>query len=302
MPAIGYDHPDQSHFTSRHYWEVGELNASNRVGWLGRYLDRTGDPANPLQGLSLDDSLGPALATRSMPVAAVSAPEDYTFDSPDVWDQMQSGMLDAFGSVAQPDSPDPTVKGARAAQTSAHLLRRQLAPFSSFTSPVTYPNTDFAHQLAGLAALLGAGLPLHCVTVNAPGSYDTHSNQAGSLAGNVKETVDALVAFQRDLESRGVADRVLTQLWSEFGRRPQENGSGGTDHGAAGTSFLIGTRAKGTMVGEFPGLAQLDAEDNLRATSDFRHVYCSLLEQWFSTDAAAVIPGASGFSRPVLVK
>jgi uncharacterized protein (DUF1501 family) len=302
MPAIGYDHPDQSHFTSRHYWEVGELNAGNRVGWMGRYLDQVGTPNNPLQGLSLDDSLGPSLATKTVPVAAVSSPEDYTFDSPNVWNDMLPKMREAIGAVSALDTPDPILKGARAAQTSAHLLGKQLAPFSSFTSPVAYPDDDFSHQLAGLAAMIGAGLPVRCVTANAPGGYDTHNNQASSLANNVKKTVDAVVAFQRDLESRGIADRVLTQVWSEFGRRPEENGSNGTDHGAGGASFIIGTRAKGTMIGEFPGLATLDAQDNLRATSDFRAVYCSLLEQWLSTDAASVIPGASSLARPVLVK
>ncbi len=302
MPAIGYDHPDQSHFTSRHYWEVGELSAQNRLGWMGRYLDRVGSPNNPLQGLSLDDSLGPSLATKTVPVAAVDSPENYTFDSPNVWNDTVPKMREAIGALSALDTPDPILKGARAAQTSAHLLRKQLAPFSSFTSPVAYPDNHFSHQLAGLAAMIGAGLPVRCVTANAPGGYDTHNNQASSLATNVKTTVDAVVAFQRDLESRGIADRVLTQVWSEFGRRPQENGSSGTDHGAGGASFIIGTRAKGTMIGEFPGLGTLDAQDNLRATSDFRAVYCSLLEQWLSTDAAAVIPGASSLARPVLVK
>jgi len=149
--------------------------------------------------------------------------------------------------------------------------------------------------------MLGAGLPLRCVTINAPGGYDTHSGQADSLAKNMKQTVDAVLAFQRDLENRGLAGRVLTHAWSEFGRRPHENGSNGTDHGAGGASFLIGARAKGTMVGEFPGLASLDGASNLKATTDFRGVYCSLLEQWFGTDAGGVIPGASGFARPVLV-
>jgi uncharacterized protein (DUF1501 family) len=110
-----------------------------------------------------------------------------------------------------------------------------------------------------------------------------------------------VLAFQRDLEARGLADRVLITLWSEFGRRPEENGSG-TDHGAAGTAFVVGSKAKGQMVGEFPGLAQLDDDDNLRATSDFRAMYCSLLEQWFGFDSARVIPGAASFARPALVK
>ena len=77
FPAIGYDPPDESHFTSRHYWEVGELNAQTRSGWMGRYLDVAGDPGNPLQGLSLDYSLAPALATARVPVAAVASPTDY---------------------------------------------------------------------------------------------------------------------------------------------------------------------------------------------------------------------------------
>ena len=79
FPAIGYDPPDESHFTSRHYWEVGELNAETRSGWMGRYLDVAGHADNPLQGLSLDYSLAPALATARVPVAAGVLPSDYTF-------------------------------------------------------------------------------------------------------------------------------------------------------------------------------------------------------------------------------
>jgi len=90
-------------------------------------------------------------------------------------------------------------------------------------------------------------------------------------------------------------------MWSEFGRRPEENGSGGTDHGAAGCAFVIGSPAKGQMVGEFPGLGTLDEDDNLLHTSDFRALYCSLLEQWLGFDAARVIPGAGYFPRPALV-
>jgi uncharacterized protein (DUF1501 family) len=89
-------------------------------------------------------------------------------------------------------------------------------------------------------------------------------------------------------------------VWSEFGRRPRENGSG-TDHGAAGSAFLIGSRVRGQMIGQFPGLATLDPQQNLRSTADFRALYCGLLEQWLDTDASEVIPGASNFARPALV-
>jgi uncharacterized protein (DUF1501 family) len=157
--------------------------------------------------------------------------------------------------------------------------------------------------LQGLAAMISAGLPLRCVALEATGSYDTHASQSSTLAPALAATATSLLAFQRDLEARGVADRVLTLVWSEFGRRAQENGSGGTDHGAAGTGFLIGSRAAGKQVGEFPGLTTgLDANGNLRATSDFRGVYASLLEQWFGFDASRVIPGAAKFTRPQLVR
>ena len=143
---------------------------------------------------------------------------------------------------------------------------------------------------------------MRAVTIRAAGGYDTHADQATDLDRNLRETCEGLLAFQRDLEARGLADRVLTEMWSEFGRRPEENGSAGTDHGAAGCAFVIGSKAKGEMVGEFPGLAKLDANENLRVTSDFRGMYCSLLEQWLGQDAGPIIPGASGFARPTLVK
>ena len=165
---------------------------------------------------------------------------------------------------------------------------------------VTYPAGDFAERLAALAAMLHAELPIKCASLNAVGSYDTHSSEAGTLSANLEQTVTALVAFQRDLEARKLDQRVLIQLWSEFGRRPKENGSG-TDHGAGGAAFLIGTRAAGKMVGEFPGLTKLDVNENVVPTSDFRAMYCSLLEQWFGTEAGLVIPEAASFERPVLV-
>ena len=190
----------------------------------------------------------------------------------------------------------------RKATAQTDKLREDLGGIGAFTSPVAYPDTRFAHKLAGLAAFIAAGLPMRAVTIRAAGGYDTHSDQAGDLESNLRETCEGLLAFQRDLEARGLADRVMTEMWSEFGRRPEENGSAGTDHGAAGCAFVIGSKAQGEMVGEFPGLANLDDNENLRVTSDFRAMYCSLLEQWLGQDAGPIIPGASGFARPTLVK
>jgi len=307
LPAVGYTNADQSHFTSRHYWEVGDTDSRLQTGWLGRYLDHVGTPDNPLQGVSLDGDLSPSLATAKKPVAALSGAGNYQFWSHNVWGQVEERMLETIGSLGSSRGRDPALAGARAVTYQSHRLREQLAPFNSddLHSPVPYPKSDsgFPDQLAGLAALLGAGLPLHCVALSANGGYDTHSDQAQGLADDLDVASQTLLAFQRDLEARGLADRVLTLVWSEFGRRAEENGSGGTDHGAAGIGLLMGTRVRGTMVGEFPGLKDgLDDDGNLKATVDYRTMYSSVLEQWLGTDAAAVIPHASSFGRVPLLR
>jgi uncharacterized protein (DUF1501 family) len=309
MPAIGYTHADQSHFTSRHYWEVGATDPSLLTGWMGRYLDRVGTKDNPLQGLSLDDTLAPALATAAVPVASISGPDQYDFWSSRVWGEVQERMLETIGLMGTQPA-DPALRTAGGVALQVDRLRRQLLPFQSqdgkpaFTSPVAYPqsNDPFPHRLSALAAIISAGLPLRCVALTAPGEYDTHADEATALAQGLQLTSDSLLAFQRDLEARGLTDRVLVHVWSEFGRRAAENGSNGTDHGAAGVGFLVGTRVNGTMVGEFPGLQTgLDENGNVTATADFRGVYAALLEQWLGVDAAAVIPNAASFQRPSLV-
>jgi uncharacterized protein (DUF1501 family) len=309
MPGIGYDHPDQSHFTSRHFWQVGALDAGENRGWLGRYLDSVGAADNPLQGVALDATLAPVLATSKVPVSAVASPADYTFSTPYIEGTAKSALFDAWSAMGSLPSGSTATAQLRDVLSEVAAVRATLAPFGdgaghpSYTSPVTYPTAggDFPKRLAGLAAMLAAGLPIRCAALQGVGSYDTHAAQAATLGPNLQQTVDALVAFQRDLEARGLADRVLIHVWSEFGRRPKENGSG-TDHGAAGASFLIGTRASGRMVGEFPGLTTFDAQGNLRATSDYRGVYCALLEQWLGADAEPIIPNAASFARPVLVR
>ncbi len=311
FPAIGYTGPDQSHFTSRHYWEVGATDADLRTGWLGRVLDRIGDGDNPLQGLSLDYHLHPTLATGRVPIASLDSPDGYSFWAKNVWGDVQDRMLETVGAMgsAHAASKDPALKRAGEITVQSMRLRQQLLPFGgkTITSPVAYPtsNDAFPKRLRALGAMLGAGLPIRCVALRAPGHYDTHSDQPDALARGLKLTADSLLAFQRDLEARGLADRVLVHVWSEFGRRAKENGSRGTDHGAAGIGFVLGTRTTGAMVGEFPGLADgtgIDRHGNLQATSDFRAVYAALIEQWLATDAGAIIPRAGSFQRPQLVR
>jgi uncharacterized protein (DUF1501 family) len=303
FPAIGYSDPNQSHFTSRHFYEVGSLQAGERTGWLGRFLDTVGTRDNPLQGLALDGYLAPPLATASKPVAAIEGPR-YDLFASGVSGQVEQAMYDRFPRIgALYTATGGAMEAAGEVSVQAGRVREQMLPFASggLGTSVNYPNGAFSEKLKALAAILDEGLPVRCAAMRGTGEHDTHANQAEDFARDLRNVSDALLAFQRDLEARGQANRVLVEVWSEFGRRVEENGSRGTDHGAAGVGFLIGNRVRGQMVGEFPGLGNLDPDGNLRATSDFRAVYCSLLEQWFDTDAGAVIPGAASFARPALV-
>jgi uncharacterized protein (DUF1501 family) len=312
-PSIGYANPDQSHFTSRHYWEVGALDARLQTGWLGRYLDVAGTADNPLQGLSLDYSLNPALAPAKAPVAAISQPSSYRFEHQNVWGEVSDAMVDSLGGLgaASARAKDPAVRAAAASSSQSMRLRQQLLPFavdedqqpSALRPPVTYPTggDEFPERMQALAAMLAIGLPLRCVAVRATGGYDTHDTQKQEFDDNIRMTADTLLAFQRDLEARGLQDRVLVEVWSEFGRRPEENGSAGTDHGAAGAAMLIGSRVRRQLLGEFTGLAQLDEDDNVRASLDFRALHGAILDQWFGFDAARVLPGVRSFQLPTLL-
>src|SRR5262245_52067634 len=219
MPAIGYDDANQSHFTSRHFWEVGETNPFGRWGWLGRYLDHHGAPDNPLQGLTLGWDLQPSLAASAVPVATVSRPDDYDFWARGVWGPIEEPMLDAFGGLGSLPTGDAGLATARGATAATGRLRDQLEPFQNgYATPpgVTYPDSEFSRRLAALAAMLAGGLPLKVVAMEAHGGYDTHSDQLANMPGDVQVTSDSLLAFQRDLEARGLADRVVVHVWSEF--------------------------------------------------------------------------------------
>lgn len=308
MPAIGYADSNQSHFTSRHYYEVGATDVSLRTGWLGRYLDQVGTVDNPLQGLTLDIALHPSLATAKMPVATLSAADQYTFAPPGLPPHpLEASIFQEAANIgaAQMSSADAGLATAGGIAYDSHHLYYQLGNIRyGFTSPVSYPSSSdpFPHRLAGLAAMLAQGLPVHVVGLTV-GHFDTHAGEAAAMQSNLQLASDSLLAFQRDLEARGLDDRVIVHVWSEFGRRAAENASSGTDHGSAGIGFLIGSSVIGQQLGSFPGVTGgLDANGNLMPTADFRAIQGALLAQWLDTDPTPIIPGIGAFQMPTLLK
>jgi uncharacterized protein (DUF1501 family) len=311
LPGIDYAPPDLSHFHSRHFWERGMVTQDAGAGWLGRWLDRHGNGENPLQGLTMSSTLSPVLATGGAPVAALNNPDDAALQFGGTWGTGADKAAEAWARLAAVPRRGVQPQAASHIAALTQSVGTMLAPYKSdkktnsypLAPPVAYPTgSDFAKRLSSLAGLIAQPLGIRVATINAPGDYDTHDNQTTDLTKALGELSRSLSAFQADLEARGVADRVLTFVWSEFGRRPQSNRSAGTDHGAGGIAWVQGTRAASGILTDFPDLGALDRDDNLAVTVDFRRVYASLLEQWLGTDATEILPDAAAAGRVQLVR
>src|SRR3954469_21987918 len=311
LPGIDYANPNLSHFASRAFWETGMVSQQSVSGWLGRWLDRHGSADNALQGLSAGYGLAPTLRAVSAPVASVSDPGGAELYMNGVWGPWGEAAVNTYAALGRttPKAAGPA-SAARAARL-AHDVAERLRPYrrpskdapDPLAGPVAYPaGNDTADRLKMLAGLLAQPLGVRLATVEADGAFDTHEGQAATLTKDLGAVGEALACFQADLEARGLSQRVLTFVWSEFGRRPMANKSAGTDHGAGGIAWVQGPRAMHGLLTEYPSLTDLDPEKNLRVTVDFRRVYASLIAQWLGTDPAEVIPGAAQFGQVRLVR
>ncbi len=156
-----------------------------------------------------------------------------------------------------------------------------------YGTPVTYPDTPLGQRLKLIAQFIDAGLPERVYYATLDG-FDTHARQAPSHARLMQTLGDAVAAFQKDVTHHGHSKRVLTMTFSEFGRRVQENGSQGTDHGAASQMFFVGQPVKPGVIGKHPSLTDLDRGD-LKHHTDFRSLYTTVLDQWLGVDPSNVL-------------
>lgn len=309
LPGIDYANPDLSHFHSRHFWETGLVTKRAAAGWLGRWLDANGSPDNPLQGVSLSAALSPVLRATRAPVAAVSSPSGAQLWLPSVWGPAYDKAMAAWEELTAPrHGAGPGASAALERGRLAKAIADRLAPYAErdgvdpLAPSVPYPEDNvLAGRLRHLAGMLSQPLGVRVACVQAEGDFDTHDNQGPELGSALGDVSEALAAFQADLEGRGLAQRVLTLVWSEFGRRPEQNDSAGTDHGAGGIAWVQGPRARAGVLSDYPALRRLDDHGNLAVTIDFRRVYASLIEQWLGSDAGQVIPDAAKFGRLQLI-
>jgi uncharacterized protein (DUF1501 family) len=302
LPSVDYANPDQSHFNSQIYWRTGVVGQTfDRTGWLGRTIDAIGGSSNPLQAISMGWNLDPILLSRRAPIATVFDPGSFGFNIPEVWStEAALGPYRGATSGARTSARRAAQQAYRGAISVYDRLaplrvdRNQIPP-----TPLTYPDEHLGRGLRNLARMLGAGFGTRLATIS-QGGYDTHDGQPNDHADLLKTLGDSLLAWQADLDSRGLSDRVLTLVWSEFGRRAEDNDSNGTDHGAGGCVLVVGNHANGGIQSEFPGLGRLDEDGNLLVTTEFRNLYATLLESWIGVEAGRVLPGVDGRRLPIV--
>ncbi len=284
IQGVGYPKPNRSHFKSMDIWHSADpTGRDHRFGWLGRALDSV-ESDDPARGINISSSVPLALNGRDYKPVSFQNPGAYRYAG-------GSDVVSAFERIVKNDTEDNPVlerlrrTAAEAVQTSAEIRRKSQA----YRTTVAYPRNRAAVALKTVAGLIAGGMSTS-VYYTYLGGFDTHTNQARRHANLMTQLSGALVAFQKDLEKHGLADRVVVMAFSEFGRRVKANGSGGTDHGVAGPVFVLGQNVKGGVHGEHPSLVELTKGDLIHSI-DFRRVYATLLDGWMGIGSQRVLHG-----------
>lgn len=292
VQGVGYPKPSFSHFESTRIWETGDPSLRQVNGWLGRTLAENYDSAgHPLTACACGATDTPgALRDLQATMTVIGDQKKYGFTGGSEVEAavgaLYKGTPGIYGALF--DSSIATV-GESVTQLRTSAANYQ--PQATYTDkgPLVYSSKNqlaSALQLAAELITTGTGVRLLHVTL---GGFDTHYtelNRHDDLMGYVDTAVGA---FYQDLASHGMADKVLIATWSEFGRRPKENASGGTDHGSASPVFLIGNPVKGGIYGDAPSLGDLDTSNNLKYTVDFRSVYQEILGGHLGADPKEIL-------------
>lgn len=295
--GVGYPNPNRSHFASMSIWQTGDPEGHETTGWLGRYLDgvnQTAAQRNPLLALSLGRERVEALGGRSSSVPTFASLEDVrglVGDSDAERTLRAIQQTDSsMGAMGQPGGYSAGVSHAgQATNTALDAMDALAARLDDYTPSGDYGEDEFGLGFRNIAQLIGIS-PATQVIYFSVGGFDTHAQQAVTHDELLQKFGKALLCFMDELKAMGRAEDVSVMVFSEFGRRVAENGSAGTDHGAAGPMFVAGGGVKGGAYGAYPSLTDLNDGD-LKHSTDFRQVYASLLQDWLHTDSAKLLGG-----------
>lgn len=307
--GVGYPSPNLSHFLSKDIWATGNLNGGAGNGWLGKYADRSLVGKSDLSAINIGGALPKAFFADNVVVPSISNFANYTFQTDPRNQGDRNNQLGAFNSTNTRTFPEDSLLGTLAG-TGVDALAgaaEVTTAVANYTSTITYPTgtAPRGNQLANalkMAAQLITTIPEANLLYVEFGGFDTHAAQIGSPAEPANKLIgdhallmndfsEAVKAFYDDLAAHGLADNALIMEWSEFGRRPQQNASFGSDHGTTSQMFIIGNPVHGGLYGEQPSLSptSLDNAGNMVFNVDFRAVYGTILDKWLGSDSQAVL-------------
>ncbi len=284
MNGVGYPNPDRSHFRSMDIWQTGSQSTEYlTTGWVGRYLDAQCNGCDkPTQAIEIDDVLSLAMKGEHVKGIAVKDPRRlYGASNEKFFRDVLKNHVDEPGEQAV----DYLYKTMAETLSSADYIfkQSQMHPTSA-----EYPKTDLGNSMKTIASLIFSDINTKVYYVSL-GSFDTHINQDAQQQRLFTEMNDAVKAFVKDLKTNNRFEDVMLFTFSEFGRRVEQNASGGTDHGTANNMFLIGggLKQKGLING-MPDLNNLD-EGDLKYKVDFKNVYATVLNKWLNADDTAIM-------------
>jgi uncharacterized protein (DUF1501 family) len=290
VQGVGYPDPDHSHFRSTEIWQTAAPDRYEHTGWLGRYFDQA-VPArgNLFEGVAISKVLPEVLVSNRTDIPAVPGLGEYVM----VADRNVAARRAFSREATDAHLPfaSPYLAHVMEIEANAQRSSEELPSLvAGYKTQASYPATGLGRSLALAAQIVGSNLGTRVIYVE-HGSFDTHVNQKATQNQLLMQFSNAVGAFYDDLGAHGNERRVLTLTFSEFGRRIEENGSRGTDHGEASPLFLIGGGVKGGIYGALPDLSATNM-GNVRYTTDFRSVYATVLERWLRRPSDALLRGS----------
>jgi len=287
--GVGYPRPNRSHFESMDIWHTGDPEqGARRAGWLGRYLEaRSQQEGVDPRGMNVGGDLPLAMRAESMPVPSLQGLDSLVLRTDPRSGQDAALEVETIRKLSGLERPGEaeTLQFLRRALAGACAEAERLKQAAqTYQAAVSYEG-GLGQKLALIARMIDGGFPAR-VFYTSTGGYDTHAGQEGSHNQLHRSFARALSDFWKDLGAHKHLDRVAVMAFSEFGRRVEENGSRGTDHGTAGPVFVAGGSVRGGLIGQHPSLKDLDQGD-LKFTTDFRSIQRTLLENWLGHKATS---------------
>ena len=299
IQRTGYLNSSRSHFQGLDIWGTADPTSPGGMGWLGRYLE-TVTPRDALVGWTTTRETPRALMARTLGVPAIPDVRTYSFSSPNSGAEAVNERFAATRIASHVPIDRAQLSFVNANSVGALETLDRVASIANYASTVTYPNNGFAQALRAVAGSIVRGIGTRVYWVQT-GGFDTHAGQGtnGGAYVNLMGTVnDSLLAFYNDMRQQGLLNDTLILEFSEFARRITENGSQGTDHGAAGIMFAIGGGVKGGIYGTAasldpsPGNPSLENNGaDVRYETDFRAVYARVLDNWLGANSVPILGG-----------